>query len=88
MKEAQEYKHEYYLRQCKLERKVENGIATLVSYIPEKFAKLGKIIKLKNEEGEWTDGYKVASVSEQRMSSSQIVRTEMAHKRQRRASDI
>ncbi len=88
MKEAREYEHEYYLRQCKLERKVPNGIATLVSYIPEKFAKVGRILKLKNEEGEWNDGYEVKFVSSERMSSANIIITERAHLRQRGASDI
>lgn len=32
------------------------------SYIPEKFAILNKIVKLK-EDGEWNDGWKVIAVS-------------------------
>ncbi len=79
---------EYFLKQCRLERKVPNGTATLVSYIPEQFAKLGKFVKLRNEEGEWTDGYKVVFASEGRMSSNSIVEVERRHLNQRKASDI
>ena len=44
---------------CQCELMKEN--TRQVSWIPEKFAKLGKILKLK-ENGEWIDGWKVISV--------------------------
>jgi len=42
-------------RQCVLEKTPGHRI---VSYIPEKFAKVGKVVKLKND-GEWDDGWVV-----------------------------
>lgn len=51
-------------RQCKLIKTVENGQIHLVSYIPEKFAVEGKIVKLKNEFDEWEEGWKVESAGQ------------------------
>lgn len=47
-------------RQCTLKRPVnEHSSAQLVSYIPERYAVLGKTLKLKNDSGEWEDGWVV-----------------------------
>ena len=34
-----------------------------VSWVPDKFATAGMVLKLKDEEGEWDDGWKVWEVS-------------------------
>lgn len=44
--------------QCSLTRKN----STIVSWIPSKFAKIGQILKLKDEYDEWTDGWEVRGV--------------------------
>jgi hypothetical protein len=46
-------------RQCTLRRVIPTGHVTQVSYIPEKFAVVGRILKLKNDDDTWTDGWKV-----------------------------
>ena len=47
--------------QCTLKRKN----ATTVSWIPSKFAKNGKFLKLMNDSGEWVDGWEVISCGSQ-----------------------
>lgn len=47
-----------YFRQCKLRK--ENAFTT--SYIPDQFAVLGRVLKLKTG-GEWDDGWTVIEVS-------------------------
>jgi len=46
--------------QCRLRRKN----AEQVSYIPTKFAVVGSFLKLKDEKGNWTNGWEVLSVGE------------------------
>ena len=49
-------------KQCRLSKKNQSGNETWqVSYIPAKFAVVGKILKLKDNNGEWDDGWKVIS---------------------------
>jgi hypothetical protein len=45
--------------QCTLEKR--SGFSTLktVSWIPSKFAEIGKTIKLKDDNGNWVDGWNV-----------------------------
>ncbi len=50
-------KKELYYRQCKLQR----GNTHQTSWIPEQFAILNKVLKLKNGE-EWEDGWVVKEV--------------------------
>lgn len=49
-------------RQCSLSRKHALGETRQVTWLPEKFAVQGKALKLKNEAGEWEDGWLVLGV--------------------------
>ena len=53
-----------YYRQCVLEK--VDGKATLktVSYIPEKFAIVGKTLKLKSDDDVWEDGWVVMAAGD------------------------
>lgn len=45
--------------QCRLKREVRRGIfQSMVSWLPDKFAAKGRILRLKNR-GEWEDGWQV-----------------------------
>lgn len=55
---------EMLYRQCSLERKNPSGTTNTVSHIPIKYAVVGKILKLKNLNGEWEDSWVVTSVGE------------------------
>ena len=49
-------------RQCGLIRDLGNDRTVgLVSYLPVRFAKMNRIVKLKQDDGQWEDGWKVVS---------------------------
>lgn len=48
-----------YYRQCRLEKKVEGGSKQQVSYIPDQFAVVGKVLKLRDSDKNWEDGWVV-----------------------------
>lgn len=56
--------HSTRYRQCDLRKKTTTGELRQVSYIPEQYASQGKFLKLKGDDGEWTDGWKVVSAGE------------------------
>jgi len=57
-----------YYKQCKMQKK--NSFQT--SYIPEEFAVLNKFLKLRGEDGEWDDGWKVIFISENRHADDKL----------------
>lgn len=70
--------------QCKLKK--ENTYQT--SWIPSEFAKVGKILKLKDEDtGVWTDGWVVEAAYNTR-SWQEVNKASQQYKHQRKASDI
>lgn len=52
-----------FYRQCKIEQQKGNITKTIVSYIPEKYAIVGKMIKLKNDNA-WTNDWVVKTVGD------------------------
>jgi hypothetical protein len=50
----------YY--QCLLSKGLLKDRIFTVAWMPEKYARVGKIVKLKNESNEWTNGWKIESV--------------------------
>ena len=75
----------YY--QCLLSKRIDAGIQSTVSWIPETFARQGGFVKLKSEDGTWVDGWKVSEVGAKR-DAAYVESHEMDHRRQRKASDI
>ena len=51
-------------KQCHMVKQLENGTKHITSYIPEKYAVLNKIVKLRDDDGEWEDGWRVISAGE------------------------
>ena len=76
-------------RQTILEKKLDGDRTKhQTSYIPEKFAIIGKVLELKDgETGDWEDGWVVKSVGELRHHSIVEAR-ERDYERTRNASDI
>jgi hypothetical protein len=73
-----------YHVQCKL----RNGPGFYqTTWLPERYAKKGNIVELKNEEGKWEDGWIVIEVGS-KMDSAQVIERERDYKRTRKASDI
>jgi hypothetical protein len=58
-----------------------------VVWIPEKFAKVGQILKIKDENDEWVDGWKVEEAY-QTMDEEYVRMQERVHTKTRKASDI
>lgn len=56
-----------YYRQCRLTKPTENGVLQTVSWIPEKYAVVGRSLRLKNRSDEWEDGWNVAEAGETRL---------------------
>lgn len=48
--------------QCTLEKRDGNSTLRTVSYLPQKFAKKGWIVDLKEENGNWDKGWNVVEV--------------------------
>jgi hypothetical protein len=57
------------------------------SWIPEGFAKVGDILKMREKDGRWTDGWRVISASPP-MDARTVEANERNYLRQRKASDI
>lgn len=70
-------------RQCVLKKDNENYT---VSWIPDKYAKRGKYLKLL-ENGKWDNGWKVMAVYD-KATSSEVDRDSRKYLKQRAASDI
>lgn len=57
-------------RQCGLIRDLgDDRTASIVSYIPARFAKMQQVVKLRQADGEWVNGWKVVSVGNDTNSS-------------------
>ena len=74
-------------RQCVLRRKSENGTVTTLSWIPDEYARKGKIVKLKDAVG-WTDGWKVMFVSLCSFPEDMIATIERQSVNHRKRTDI
>lgn len=48
--------------QCTLERNLGTATFRQVSYIPTQFARLAAVLRLKNDAGQWVNGWKVVHV--------------------------
>lgn len=74
--------------QCHLEKAVLGGKRLLeTAFIPTRYAKLGKFLKLKQEDGIWNNGWKVTFVG-QTLSADIVESNERDYLRTREASDI
>jgi hypothetical protein len=75
-----------YYRQCTLERPTENGCEKIVSYIPDKFAKVGATVKLKEENDEWSTGWIVKTASPAKVEEKLLPDSHRDAKAHRRAT--
>lgn len=65
-------KHVFY-RQCRLRKDYKNGsYSEQVSYIPEPFCVKGKVLKLRDADGVWDNGWVVMSASENRHADEEL----------------
>lgn len=52
--------------QCRLEKPTPTGTLEQTSYLPVQFAVVGKVLKLRGDDGIWSDGWRVLSAGEPR----------------------
>jgi hypothetical protein len=60
-----------HYRHCRLVKPVASGEQVLVSWIPEAFAQVGRVLKLKDAGG-WDDGWVVREVWASRLPAAQV----------------
>lgn len=75
-----------YYRQCTLERRQLESVVRMVSFIPEKFANLGKILRLRDNDGAWIDGWLVAAVGSERVAEAMLPDAHRGIKQHRQAT--
>lgn len=61
-----------YYRQCRLIRPIPTGECVVVSWIPDEFAERERVVKLKDDNGDWSDGWVVAEVGSNRLPANQV----------------
>lgn len=72
-----------YYRQCIVQYQMEHSSVNMTTWLPEKYAKRGKYLKLKGR-----DGWMVIEVGSHRYTEEEAVDRAQDHKRTRKASDI
>jgi hypothetical protein len=66
--------------QCRLVKKIRDGESIQMSYIPSEFAKEGRIVKIRDEEGGWDDGWVIRNVGGS-LTEEQLAELERAYRR-------
>jgi hypothetical protein len=61
-----------FYRQCRLVRPIPTGEHVVISWIPDQFAVKNRIVKLKGDRGEWTDGWRVVEVGYHRLPANEV----------------
>lgn len=79
-------RHKTYT-QCRLRRPSEGGHQVLESWIPTELAKKGLVVNLKDDLGEWTDGWTVMEVWGTRP-GEQVEAAVPDYRHQRKVSDV
>lgn len=83
---AIKYKQVALVKNLKLADGTKYSIMSTV-FIPSKFAKEGKFVKIKKET-QWDDGWQVQSVYEPEVDESYCIERSQDYQRTRKASDI
>ena len=61
-----------FYRQCRLVKRIEGGELGLVSWLPEPFAAPGRIVKLREGDGSWDDGWVVVGAGPNRLPAAEV----------------
>jgi hypothetical protein len=67
-------------RQCRLVKKIRDGESIQTSYIPAEFARVGRVVKVREEDGAWDDGWVIRLVGGS-ITAEQLTELERAHRR-------
>ena len=74
-----------HYRQCHLEKGMAGGKLCQTSWLPEPFARVGQVVRLRDE-ANWVDGWLVTTVSEVRFAESMLPDAHEAIKSHRNAT--
>jgi hypothetical protein len=66
--------------QCRLVKKIRGGETIQTSYIPTEFAKVGRVVKVREDDGSWDDGWVIRIVGGS-LTEEQLTALEKAHRR-------
>ena len=61
-----------FYRQCRLVKQTQTGELQQVSWIPDRFAVVGKVLKLRADDKTWDNGWVVQSAGHNRLSVDQV----------------
>jgi hypothetical protein len=78
----------YMMRHCTLEKRIKETTAHTTAWLPEKYAEIGRFVRLKQSNNSWVDGWEVKSVSVHSKRSDEVAERSQDYKRTREASDI
>lgn len=67
-------------RQCRLVKKIRGGESIQTSYLPAEFAREGRVVKLRDPDGAWDDGWVIRVVGGS-LTEDQLTALELAHRR-------
>ena len=76
-----------FYRQCTMMRKLTGSTEHTTSWIPDCFAKVGSVLKLRDKEGKWVNGWEVISASPP-MEARLVEMNSRSYLHQRQASDV
>ena len=74
-------------RQCRLSRQNKGKMETITTWLPEEFAKIGKVLELETSGGEWENGWAICEVFS-RKKTKEVAERERDYKKHRLNSDI
>jgi hypothetical protein len=77
-----------YFKQAYLKRDTKTGVQRSVSWIPENLAIPGQTIRLKNDDGTWTDPWLVTGTGDQRFVRAKALDLAHGAKKFRENTDI
>jgi hypothetical protein len=78
---------EPFYRQCRLQKQTGNAVREQVSFIPEPYCVVGKTLKLRDEGGDWEDGWVVVTAGD-RQPATQVDARARDYLKTRKVSDI
>lgn len=62
-----------YYKQCHLQKPTKEGTMCQTSWIPEQFAVVGKVLKLKDSDGKWDNGWVVKTAGQNRVPDNEML---------------
>ncbi|WP_442511779.1 hypothetical protein SH528x_003507 [Novipirellula sp. SH528] len=71
--------------QCAMRRDIAGGSVRTTSYIPQEFAKVGRVLRLKDDNVGWVDGWVVDFVGDEIVEGDQLPDSHKAIKNHRKS---